>query len=84
MFRIEVENIKCTGCANSIQNALMKMAQVESVKVFHEQCVLVVTGGAHREEILAKLQALGYPEKGNNTTFCKAKSYVSCATGSMS
>ncbi|NHM07555.1 heavy-metal-associated domain-containing protein [Flavobacterium sp. CYK-4] len=84
MFRIEVENIKCSGCANSIQSALMKIAHVESVKVFHEQGIVVVTGDANREEILAKLKALGYPEKGNNTTFCKAKSYMSCAIGKMS
>ena len=37
-----------------------------------------------KEAILKKLTSLGYPEKGHNTIFNEAKSYVSCAVGKMS
>jgi hypothetical protein len=42
--------------------------------------------GAHinREEVIDKLNFLGYPEKGNNSLLSQAKSYVSCAVGKMS
>jgi len=35
-------------------------------------------------EVLASLNSMGYPQKGENTLFKQAKSYVSCAIGKMS
>lgn len=80
---IEVENIKCGGCANSIKTALLKIKQVESVKVDKETETITVTGTADVIEIKAKLNALGYPEKGNNSTLKQMKSFVSCAIGKI-
>lgn len=78
---IEVENIKCGGCANSIQLALLKIDDVEHVKIDMEKEQIEVSGNVDREAILTKLNDLGYPEKGNNSILKKAKSYVNCAIG---
>lgn len=83
MYQIEVENIKCSGCANSIQQGLAKLEKVENVTVDVEAGIIRITGDADRELIVNKLHELGYPEKGSNTILCKAKSYVSCAIGKM-
>ena len=63
----EVENIKCGGCMNSIKTALLKIDNVEEVTIDKEIDTIVVKGTANRETIIAKLNELGYPEKGNNT-----------------
>lgn len=79
----EVENIKCGGCANSIKTALLKINQVEAIEINKENETVSVTGNADVSEIIAKLNALGYPVKGTNSTFKQLKSYVSCAIGKM-
>lgn len=80
----EVENIKCGGCRNSIKSALLKIDNVDEVTIDEEVDTIVVKGTAERETIIAKLNELGYPEKGDNTLFRQAKSYVNCAIGRMS
>jgi copper chaperone len=80
----EVENIKCGGCMNSIKTALLKIDNVEEVTIDKEIDTIVVKGTAERETIVAKLNELGYPEKGDNTFLRQAKSYVNCAIGRMS
>jgi cation transport ATPase len=83
-IHIEVENIKCAGCISSIRNAILKHENVEEVVIDkeHEE-VIITTNEGVREEFVELLTSLGYPEKGNNTLFRKAKSYVSCAVGRM-
>jgi copper chaperone CopZ len=80
----EVENIKCGGCMNSIKTALLKIDNVKEVTIDKEIDTIVVKGTANRETIVAKLNELGYPEKGDNTLLRQAKSYVNCAIGRMS
>ena len=81
-FQIFVENIKCGGCINSIKTALLKLKGVISVEVDKTADQISVTGIAiERIELVMKLAALGYPEKGNNNLISKAKSFVSCAVG---
>jgi len=81
-FQIFVENIKCGGCINSIKTALLKLNGVVSVEVDKTAEQISVTGIAiERNELVMKLAALGYPEKGNNNLISKAKSFVSCAVG---
>jgi copper chaperone CopZ len=80
--QIFVENIKCGGCMNSIKTALLKISGVTAVEIFKEEDKVCVGGIAvEKERLVAKLSSLGYPEKGNNTSIRKAKSYVSCAMG---
>ena len=82
--QFEVENIKCGGCMNSIKTALLKLDGVTEVTIDKEIDTVTVIGAMNREDVVNKLNDLGYPEKGNNTLIRKAKSYVNCAIGRMS
>ena len=81
--QIIVENIKCGGCMNSIQTALLKLDNVEKVVVDKETETITITGNIEKAIVLNKLNALGYPEKGDNSILKIAKSYVNCAIGKM-
>ncbi|MEM0542773.1 heavy-metal-associated domain-containing protein [Flavobacterium sp. j3] len=83
-LEFEVENIKCGGCMNSIKSALLKIADVADVSIDKEIDTIFVTGNVDKETIIAKLNELGYPEKGNNSLTKKAMSYLNCAIGRMS
>lgn len=83
---IEVENIKCGGCANTITGRLGKLEGVESVEVDVEHGrVRVEAPDGSRELLVATLLASGYPEQGSVEGFeaakARAKSFVSCAIG---
>jgi copper chaperone len=85
---IEVENIKCGGCANSITHSLQKLDGVSSVSVDIENGRVCVTAAADdRERLVATLLKSGYPEKGSTEGLqaakAKAKSFVSCAIGKL-
>lgn len=82
--QIQVENIKCGGCMKSIKNALLQLPQVDEVTIDLENQTVTVIGNAERILLVNKLNDLGYPEKGHNTTMKKAKSYISCAVGKFS
>ena len=77
----EVENIKCNGCINRIKTSLLTIEGVETVVINLELEMLSVEGAFDREKVIAKLNELGYPEKGNNSIVKKAKSYVNCVVG---
>lgn len=87
-MRIEVENIKCGGCAASIRKGLQGLDGIETVEVDIEAgAVEVQADAARRPEIAAKLAGMGYPETGSvqglKSAGAKAKSFVSCAVGRM-
>lgn len=82
--QIAVENIKCGGCMNSIQTALLKLNGIENVMIDKATETITITGTIERVLVLEKLNELGYPEKGHNSLLKKAKSYVNCAIGRMS
>jgi copper chaperone len=84
VHQIQVENIKCGGCMNSIKNALNQLPLVDEVTIDKDTETITVIGDIDLSILIEKLNALGYPEKGKNTTLKKAKSYVSCAIGKMS
>lgn len=85
---LEVENIKCGGCANTIVTKLSRLNGVESVEVdFDQGRVSFVADSSLLDQVKAELKRLGYPEKGSveglSATGAKAKSFVSCAIGKM-
>lgn len=82
---IEVENIKCGGCATSIKNAIGKFNGVINVDVdlLKEQISIETNEPFDFTPILNKLAQMGYPQKGNNHLQAKAKSYVSCMIGRL-
>ncbi len=87
-MRIEVENIKCGGCAASIRKGLEALDGVEGVEIDIEAgAVEAQADEARRPEIARKLASMGYPETGSvqglKSAGAKAKSFVSCAVGRM-
>jgi len=91
---LEVENIKCGGCAQHITNTLCSMNEVESVAIDIESGLVKATlekGGdvvAIQQRVQQKLLEKGYPVVGTieglKAVGVKAKSFVSCAIGQMS
>jgi copper chaperone CopZ len=58
---------------------------VKSVEITLEEEKIQIQGKQlNREAYIKKMDSMGYPEKGNNTLFKEAKSYVSCAIGKVS
>lgn len=82
-FQIQVENIKCGGCMNTITTALLKNQDVEQVEIDKETETISIEAkeSTQRSTLVNLLSKLGYPEKGQNDFMHKAKSYVSCAIG---
>lgn len=88
LHRIEVLNIKCGGCARSIEKALRADPRVASVTVdIPRGEVTVEAPEGAREAMRATLLHLGYPEAGSaegvQALAAKAKSFVSCAVGRL-
>jgi copper chaperone len=86
---IQVENIKCGGCANSIKKGLMDEAGVSMVEINVERGMVSIDGeNLDRDAIAAHLLKMGYPESGSvegiKAATAKAKSFVSCAIGKVS
>jgi copper chaperone len=85
---IEVENIRCGGCANTITHSLQKLDGVSSVSVDIENGRVNITATTDdRVRLVAALLKNGYPEKGSaeglQAAKAKAKSFVSCAIGKL-
>ena len=88
-YDITVENIKCSGCANTITTKLNAIDAVEASEVDVENGVVSITGDEKQRAVVTKLLLkLGYPETGTaeglKAAKAKAKSFVSCAVGKMS
>ena len=82
---IFVENIRCGGCMTSIKNALEKIKGIVKVEIDKDEEKISLTGEQFQlSEVIDSLNSMGYPQKGENSVFKQAKSYVSCAIGKMS
>lgn len=83
---IEIQNLKCGGCATTIKNKIDKTEGIESVSVDVETSTLSFeyTNEIQYKNVVKVLSDIGYPVVGaeNNLT-SKAKSFVSCAVGKM-
>lgn len=87
-YEISVENIKCGGCAGTINKRLNALDVVSDCQVDVESGKVTITGNeADRETVAELLLKLGYPESGTaeglKAAKAKAKSFVSCAVGKM-
>jgi copper chaperone len=82
---IQIENLKCGGCAATIKKGLLGLEGIENVAIDVEKSIVSVSSNNDNlEEIKLKLSKLGYPEVGDkNTVLHKAKSFVSCAVGRL-
>jgi copper chaperone len=82
---IQIENLKCGGCASTIKKGILSIEAVKEVAIDIENSIVSITSEKENlEEIKHKLSTLGYPETGDkNTVLHKAKSFVSCAVGRL-
>ncbi len=87
---INVENIRCGGCANTITKKLKAIDGINDVEVAIEDQIVTIDSDDEslREPAVKALFAMGYPETGSvegvEALKEKAKSVVSCAVGKMS
>lgn len=86
MTVIEVLNLKCGGCANTIKKGIVTIEGVNEVliNINTSEVSIDATDEMVIQQVKEKLSSMGYPEVGDsNTVLHKAKSFVSCATGRM-
>jgi len=84
---IEILNLKCGGCANSIKKGLLSLNDQLDVEVDLEKSLVTINTEEDSivKSVKEKLSHMGYPAKDeSNTILHKAKSFVSCASGRMS
>ena len=86
MIILNVENIKCGGCANTITTKLRALEGVKEVTVDIEEGMVQIDGEeTQRDHYAESLLKMGYPEVGSveglASTGAKVKSFVSCAIG---
>ena len=64
-LELQVENVKCGGCANAIQEGLSALQGIHEVAVDIERGTVTVYGeGYNDKDVHSKLNELGYPIKG--------------------
>jgi copper chaperone CopZ len=87
-MEITVDNIKCGGCAGSITKKLTEVFDTDKINVNIEQGIINIDlDDSKKNELIEVLLDLGYPETdsvhGFDSAKAKAKSFVSCAIGTM-
>lgn len=58
---IKVQNVKCAGCASTIETGLTAVEGVQQVNVNIAQGLVSVEGNATAETVAQTLTRLGYP-----------------------
>lgn len=84
---ITVQNLKCTGCANSILKGLKEINGLQNIQVNHETARIELDReeSTERNTISETLAKLGYPEEcDDNPLVTRIKSYSSCIIGKIS
>ena len=84
-IKIEVDNLKCGGCENTIKRQLEKINEVVDVKMDFDSSTVEVfyLESIDEGELRKSLERIGYPAKGTSNTIQNIKSYVSCAVGKL-
>jgi copper chaperone CopZ len=52
--------MSCNHCKNTVEKAVRSVSGVESVEVSLEQGQVVVTGSAHRDQLIKAIEEAGY------------------------
>lgn len=83
---IQIQNLKCDGCAKTILSKLSLLENISNITVnIAESSVSFIS--KNKENLVSvknKLIELGYPEiDTKNSIISKAKSFVSCASGKL-
>lgn len=83
---LEIQNLKCGGCAHTIISKLNDLEGIQNVSVDTELNTVSFESelASEVESVTKLLSNLGYPVSGDaNSIGKKAKSFVSCAVGRM-
>lgn len=82
---IKIANLKCGGCAATINKELLALDGVDEVKVNKETDSVTINYKKEiRSTILERLLQLGYPEATEkNGLLVQLKSYSSCMMGKI-
>lgn len=83
---LEIQNLKCGGCAHTIISKLNSLDGIKNVSVDTDSNTVSFENESATEvdSALLLLSKLGYPVDGDaNSIGKKAKSFVSCAVGRM-
>ena len=83
---LEIQNLKCGGCAHTIISKLNALNSIRNVSVDTETNTVSFEHSLvdALETATKRLSELGYPVSGDaNSIGKKAKSFVSCAVGRM-
>lgn len=83
---VEIQNLKCGGCVNTIINRLENLTNISDVLVDNDtdSVSFDFNDQPDLDEAVALLAKLGYPVSGTPNSLSKqAKSFVSCAIGRM-
>ena len=83
---LQVQNLKCGGCAKTISNKLSEIKEIKDVIVEKDSSSVSFDHQSADDASLVKetLRKLGYPTIDDENGFVeKAKSFVSCASGKM-
>jgi copper chaperone len=84
-YTFQVDNLKCSGCANTISKQIGQLTSVSKVVVDKDAALVEVSAkSGMREQIKSRLADLGYPEVGSGNVLHAGISYVSCAIGKFS
>ncbi len=86
-YSLQVQNLKCGGCAKTISEKLATIEEISAIAVEVQTSTVSfnATNEAAFQKVENKLIEIGYPPEGTkNSMLTKAKSFVSCATGKLS
>ena len=81
---IDIQNLKCGGCANTITKKLSGIEGLSELEVNNDNHTVSFNYESENTFVMAKelLNDIGYPATGDkNALTTKAKSFVSCAIG---
>lgn len=84
--KVFIQNLKCGGCAKSIESELNSIAGVRVVNIDNEEDFVEFTQDSDNLQliVLGKLKQLGYPPiNEKNSIGIKAKSVISCIKGRL-
>ena len=81
---LEIQNLKCGGCANTITKKVSEVENISQLEVNNDNNTVSFKYESDDalEKVKAVLNQIGYPVVGEkNALTTKAKSFVSCAIG---
>lgn len=82
---LDLENLDCEGCANSVRRSMLRQVGILSVhvEVKASRVHLSCEDDVDRKHIISVLEHLGYPALGRNSMLSMARAKLSCELGKL-